>query len=505
MAGECDQRLVRGRTREPMDDVSNGPTATMLVVQTTAHAQRALGGWLVLALRQAAITVVTFGGIIVLSRLLGPSDFALYGYTTISVNLALAVGDFGMAARVIRDDAEPELLRRLFGAQLLGVGLVGSAGAAVVALAPWEPHARIAAALVGVAVVLAALQTLPTAILEQRFAFNQASQIEVAQRTVFTVGAVILALVGASTAAVPAAAVGAGVLGVLAASRAARWKIRPIFGRVRRVFGGFASDWWQGRVATQVAYAAYPVLGGLLFAARDVGFIVLALNITSFSVLLAPLVARATFPAMAASVPSERWDVFRRVFIAFIVLSLPILAAIALLADDLLPTLFGDQWAAAADIVRVTCLATLFGVALTPSLPLLYLLLDPQSVRRTLVAWAVAQWALTPLVALPFGALAPAIVGATAGAVALFRLDRLLWLQTGFSLVLESGRPLIAILAASVVAGAVQLALPGLEGAVAAATTLLIVYALALRSMGLRPSPRHLIRSLAGGLRTADR
>lgn len=465
------------------------------------HGQRALGGWLVLVLRQAAITLITFGGIVTLGRLLGPADFALYGYTTIGVTVALAVGDLGLAARIIREGPEQELLRRAFGAQLIAAAAIAVLGAAIIALAPWSGGQRLAAALLLVAILLAALQTLPTAVLEARLAFRTVSLVEVAQRALFTVAAVALAVAGAELEAVPAAAALAGVLAYAGIVRGARWSLRPRFGRQRGLLRGFASDWWQGRLATQLAYAAYPVLGGLLFSGREAGYIVLGLTITSFSVLLAPLVARSTFPAMSGAGAGERWEVFREVFGAFVVLSLPLLAVTAVSTDALVRLLFGDAWQGAVGIVRLTCVATLFGIALTPSLPLLYMLLDSGFVRRVLVGWAVAQWLLTPVAALALGPLAPAAVGAAAGAVALFLLDRRLRREAGLSVSAELARPL-AVTAAAMAAGAgVLLAVGGTAGGLAGAGVLLAVYAALAVGLGGIPQPRRMLGAFSSSLR----
>lgn len=391
---------------------------------TQAPPNRALSGWVLLATRQAAITVVTFAGVVALGRLLGPGDFALYGYTTITVVLGLALGDFGMAARIIRDDDAAPLLGRALGAQLLALAGIVALTAAALPFVPSGDRGALAALVVAFA--LAALQTLPTALLERSQDFHALRWIEVVQRTLFVALAVVLAVTASERLAVPLAGAVAGVFGYLAAARAARWRARPAFTELRSLVGGFSSHWWQGRVITQLTYAMLPLFGGVLFGTVENSHIVLALSFTSFITLLAPLVARATFPAMSRAAEDERVGIFREVFALFFVVSVPVLAVVIVCAEEIIRLLFGAGWVPAADVLRAMCLPTLVGLTLTATLPLFYLSLDAGLVKRALVAWLVAQAIVTPLAALPLDVLAvPLTSGATAAAALIFLCARL--------------------------------------------------------------------------------
>jgi PST family polysaccharide transporter len=462
-------------------------------------AQRALGGWLILVGRQVVLTLLTFGGVVALGRLLGPADFALYGYTTIGVTLALSVGDLGLGARLIHTPPSPAQLSRMFGAQLSVAGLLMVALGAVALLMPEGD--RLAAALVGAAIVLAALQALPTAELERRLSFGTVAAVEMAQRAVFVAAAVALAAAGAEAVAVPAAAVGAGAGAYAAVLVLTRWSVRPRLGGIRESLAGFGSEVWQGRLAAQVSYAAFPVLGGLLFSAREVGFLVLGLTVTSLATLMAPLVARVTFPAMATSEPEERLPVFREVYGAYVIVSLPLLAVLAAFGTDIVEAIFGEQWRDAAPALRLLCAAAALGTALTPSIPLLYLVLEPRWVKRVLVGWTVTMWVLTPLLAPLVGLVAPVLAAITAGTVALVRLDLRLHRATRFSLV----RATLPALAAATLAGGagwlVHQAAGGTSGLALGLAALLATYAAAGAAVGLRLDPRGLLRAAGGAVR----
>lgn len=463
---------------------------------------RALGSWLVLGVRQLALTLVTLGGVVALGRMLGPGDFALYGYVTVGLTLALAVGDFGISGRIIRDQGDREDVRVLFGVQLAIVLALGAVAAPLLLLGVVGGDHRLQVALLVGAMLLVLLQTLPTARLERLQDFRRVGQIEVGQRVLFTVGAVALVAVGLRETGIPLAALLAGAVAYAAALLATGWRVRPRLAAPRSVLGGFAAHWWHGRVAAQLAYTAYPVLGGLLFGAVEVGQLTLALTVASLATVLAPLVARATFPAMVAAGERGRPEVFAGVFQAFAVASVPVLALVVVCAPAIVEIGFGDEWAGAVDLVRAMSVPALVGLALTPSLPLLYLELEPRTVKRILLGWFAAQWLVCILFAELFGVVGLPLGAALAAGVATLALDRRLDAATGFSLV----RDLVPAVVAGVPATAAGLGLAqalgdGPGASLAAGAVCLVVYAIAVGPRRRLLDPRQLARALAEGVR----
>ena len=225
----------------------------------------------------------------------------------------------------------------VFGAQLVVVALIVVAACCALAIATGSLADHVAIAGLGAAGIFAIMQTLPTAVLERRLQFGLLGGIEVGQRLLLTIVAIALAAAGATKLAVPVAATAAGAAAYVAVLAAARWKAKPALGGLREnTLGGYAAQWWQGRMAAQLAYAAYPVLGGVLLGAEAVGLQTLGLAITGFATLLYR-------PRGARDVPGDgaRRDrgaprrVRRGVFRAFIVVSVPALVFVALAAEPL--------------------------------------------------------------------------------------------------------------------------------------------------------------------------
>src|SRR5262245_33121021 len=103
------------------------PQPRPAVPAANVHTQ-ILSNWRTLALRQGVISAVTVAGAFVLARMLGPTDFAVYGYVGTAMLIATAVGDLGLGAGLIKHGVSAERLRGSFGLQLevwLPVTLLG--------------------------------------------------------------------------------------------------------------------------------------------------------------------------------------------------------------------------------------------------------------------------------------------------------------------------------------------------------------------------------------------
>lgn len=431
--------------------------------------QEAVRSWGILALRQALTGLVTLGGVFGLARLLAPADFAVYGFATTAMLIGAAVGDLGLGGALIKGDLDRSKLGEALGLQLavwVPVGLVAAAAAVLSGLYGFS--AGVVVLLFG-AFFFVCLQSLPTAELERRVAFGAVAGLEVAQRVVFVGGALVLAALIPSTWSIAAAAAAAGAGGYVASVVLARWQWRPRLRRPRQLFSGFASEWWQGRLASQLNFAMYPLLGGLLFTRREVGLIVWALAVTQVPALLSSLAGRALFPTLGRIAVREQIAVYRRLSAALMLVALPIVAALFVCAQPLTDYVFGPKWHDGIPLLRLESATTIVGLAFTPGVPLFYLLLEPRIVKRVLGAWTLALWSATPLIALAASFLAPSIAQIAISAVALIAFDRLLRRAVDFSplkdmafglcaLVLAVGVGEVASSTLSTPAGAVALA-----------------------------------------------
>lgn len=402
-------------------------------------------GWLVLSIRQAAMLALTIAAVLVLSHRLGPVEFASYGYTTTAMLLAAAVGDLGLAARLIRGGGRAELLGPSLGRQLVIV-LPLCAGLAIACVALLGGgESGLAGVAVAMTLCLFSLTTLPTALLEQKGRFERVGVVEVAQRAVFVALALALAATHPSVLAAPVAGAIAGGVGYVIALRLARWTARP---RLVSGAGGddsFASHWFQVRLANQLNYAAPILLAGLLLSDTDAGFVVWALSVASVPTILAPLAARALFPSLMGVGADERLVLYRALFRALMLFALPLIAGLFVAAGPLAGEIFGEAWRDGAGMLRLACATALLGCVLSPIVPLLFVTAGSRWTRDVMVGWTVLTWLLTiPATALA-GRYAPLTMQLIAAIAVVALIGGALRRDHGFALLAGAGPGLIAL------------------------------------------------------------
>lgn len=462
--------------------------------------QEAIRGASLLSVRQLLVGLVTVGGIVGLPLLLTPAEFSLYGYVNTVVLVGAAVGDLGLGAYIISNAIRDRDLERSFALQLtfwifasallIGTSLIGD---------PFG-FSPVTTGLLVFCLLLFSLQALPTALLEKRMRFARISAIEIVQRVILVGIALVLAAFHPTEWSIPLAAAIAAVVGYPAFLFATRWRWRPRWGGGEPVFRGFASHWWQVRIATQSAYAAYPLLGGLLFSATEVGLIVWALAVTSVPAYFAPMVARATFPALARAEPLDRGHIFSPLLRGLLVIGMPLIAALLVAAEPLTEGIFGAQWTDAVPLLRLESITTMLGIATSSALPFAFLTASPRTVKWISVGNTLAIVVLGVALAPAFGYLSISIATIVSTSVELILFDRLLRRRVGYGLIGDMG-PAVAGLALAVIPGAALLSLTGstlpggiLAGAVVAAVQVAVTY-----QLGGGINPRAVLGQMRGG------
>lgn len=383
--------------------------------------------------RQVFVGVITLGGIVALPLLLGPAEFSLYGYANTAILASAALGDLGLGAYLIKNTIGDRDISGSFALQLVFWVPVSLAFLALGLLTDPFGFSDLTVALLVLALFLLSLQTLPTALLEKEMAFKRISMLEITQRVVFVGIAIALAVFQPSQWSIPLAVATSAMAGYPAFLFASKWRWRPRFNAGEPLFRGFSSEWWQVRIANQAAYATFPLLGGILFTAHEVGLIVWALAITSIPTYLAPMIARATFPALSQASAEERIDIYSGLFRALLLVGMPMIAALIATADPLTRLIFGESWTDGITLLRLQSASAILGLFLTPIVPLLFLTYSPKGVKWISVASTVAvivvSLALTP--AFSFLAITIATIACMSVTVVVF--DLVLRRSTGYS------------------------------------------------------------------------
>ncbi len=322
----------------------------------TSHASLralALRGGAYLFLREAVGLALRVGGILVLSRLIGPTNYGLYAVPLAVTTVLATVGWMGADVFLIRQASEPpqRLYHQAFTFLLVSGTLVAALGLAATSLAgPGLLDPRYQAPLRVMLLTLPVNVTwIPAqAMLERRFDYRRLARIEIGADLTFYGGALLLAWRGAGAWSPVVGYCCMQVWMLLAGCALARYRPRLAWsgGFVRELLGyGFSYSMsnWVLRLRLLVA----PLVVGHNLGPQAVGHVALAIRMVDNLGFVTRVTSRVSVVALA----NLQHDLarVRRALEEGMALQLLVLGALlggfAMVADWLVPLLLGPAWA----------------------------------------------------------------------------------------------------------------------------------------------------------------
>lgn len=323
--------------------------------------------------------VANFVLTIVLARLLSPQDIGIFSMSAVLMAVAHVFRDFGVTAFIKREkELTPESLRNALGVLLLTSWSV--AGVMFLSAPYWAEFFREERVLPVVQVlalgfVFIPFGAIPMAILSREMAVEKSARITAVATVVFFASSVGLALAGFG----PMTMAWANLINIIVTGAMARWALGrplpwlPAFGQIKSIvhFG-------LGNLLTALLKAADNALPDILLGRKmtpaDVGLFSRANStVNMVSTALLPTVNYFALPYMAkvhhanGPVAGE----YLRATSLINALMLPALAAIAVMAQDIVSFLYGSAWLEAVTAIPWLCLAYAISSLFTLSAPAL--------------------------------------------------------------------------------------------------------------------------------------
>lgn len=309
--------------------------------------------------------LVTFVATVFLARLLSPEQFGIFAFAVLAVTLLSTLIQNGFSTLIVqRQDLEKEDLDRIFTAMLAASGLasiaIAAAGPALAAFYGFPELARLLP-IVAIHPLISAFAVVPSALLTKQMRFKPMANIGWISAIVSGGAAVYAAFHGAGIWALALQMLLGAALSTLGIFFVCKWRPALTF--------DFAKLKEQMRFALPVSVVqslsilhtqgfvlviakAYPVSDVGLFN-RGYGVVQLAHQLST------GLVGRVALPLMA-----ERADDhgalrsgLERGLAGIMILSTPAYVGLAVLSEDLIVTLYGEQWRAAWPILSVLAIA----------------------------------------------------------------------------------------------------------------------------------------------------
>jgi O-antigen/teichoic acid export membrane protein len=254
--------------------------------------------------RQIFATVISFGGSIVLARVLNPSDFGTYAIATFVVNIFMVLGDLGLGASFIQNSKSPDnkYFRISFTIQL---ALVTTVVILTWTLAPWiigfyssvSQNSLWLIRVISLLLYLPVFRSASTIQLERALHFKPIAWSEGVGISLYQIIAVICALKGLGVWSFVFATVVSGVVSLIIVYRSAPWAVGLCFdwGEIRRVLRQGIS-FQSAALLDAISQWAIPAIAGILAGPTSVGYLGLALANAKRPLLLAESVMRVSFP-----------------------------------------------------------------------------------------------------------------------------------------------------------------------------------------------------------------
>lgn len=329
---------------------------------TKGHAIKA-GLWstLDLSLRQGLQFVVS----VVLARLLTPADFGVIAIMSFFTSLSTVFVQGGFATALIQRSVvthEEESAIFWFGVIASGVAaLLLSLGSGAIARFYGQPLLAPLMIVAGVQIVAAALGSVHGALLARALRFD------------LTMISGVIASVVAGIVGIVAASGGWGVWALAAQTLTATsittvslWLLFPWRPAIRfrvavlRPLLGFGS-WLSFSSVLDIVYSqGSGLLVGKLYGVRDLGLYNRASNTQQLPAnVLSSVIGRVTLPLFAARAgePEAVRRGLRTAIGLVMLVNVPAMIGLALLAEPVVVTLFGEQWRPAAPILSILALS----------------------------------------------------------------------------------------------------------------------------------------------------
>jgi PST family polysaccharide transporter len=395
---------------------------------------RAQKGVLVLAARTLVSQGLRVVSALVLSRLLFPEDYGLFGIVSYAVTLGAYVGDLGLTAALVRQAQEPtqEEASTVFWAHQALTAVVATI---VIALAPLlaEGYALgsqafpMLCAMAG-GLFCSSLRYIPLMALERKLAFTVIARAELIENVAQVLATIGLAALGCGAWSLVGGGLVREVVGLVCIWQATPWRPRFTFQRaVPRRLLSFGLAYRLPPLVAAITLGWVPLVVGRILGKDAVGLVNWAWALASTPMMISAILNRVAFPAYCRlqDDPVGFAD-YLRTSLRRLSAALCFLIALAVLVVPVaVPLLFGERWRPAVPLVQwfsVECiLVTLIGLLVTAQ----NAGGRPWERLAVTVASGVGRWALGSWLIHQFGLMGVGATGILIGLVELWVTARL--------------------------------------------------------------------------------
>jgi PST family polysaccharide transporter len=314
-------------------------------------------------LEQAGVSTIAFFATLILSRMLTPEDFGLFGMPTVISNMLVVMVTLGLNYSIIQNrDLDKRDIESLFwlsfGAGLF-IACVFYFGAPIMADLYQQPSLEAVAKALSVVFLFHGMSSVPLGILIKRMDFRSLAIAQVSASAASYTIAIFLAMKGYAYWSLVAQALTFNGILVSINLFVSGWRPEGVFrlsslSKVRR----FSVQFTGNQLLEFTASNMDAFLTGRFLGSRNLGLMGRAqalsmVPVTSFGFIL----NRTFFPWFAAleTNPAELRHRYLQSSGSLIVVMFPLLTLLGIASDDVVILLFGSQWTDVAPLLSMYC------------------------------------------------------------------------------------------------------------------------------------------------------
>lgn len=290
--------------------------------------------------------------IIILARLLSPSDFGLIGMVMVVIGFVGLFKDLGTSAAVIqRKGVSEELLSSIF---WVNVAFGVLAMVVLFVLSPLaaslyhEPRLTPLLGVLSLTVFISGLSVLQQAILERDLAFHTLAKVEISAIACGSVVAVGLAVLGAGVWSLVYQSLTVTLVTTVLLWVSSAWRPKMIFCWTEvKLVSSYSLNLTGFNIFNYFARNADYLLIGRFLGAQDLGYYTLAYRIMLYPLQsISAVIGRVMFPVYSQIQDDD--VMFRRVYLnvagGIALITFPMMLGLMALSGPFVLTAFGSQW-----------------------------------------------------------------------------------------------------------------------------------------------------------------
>lgn len=333
----------------------------------------------------------------VLLRILSPSDYGVYAVALVAVTVPLSLNDLGIAPLIVRYRGNLERIGPTATSIILGFSgvlfalamLFAPAFASAMGAASATQLVRVAA----LALLIDAIGAVPTVAITRALEQHKRTVADVGGSIVGWALSIVLAVLGAGAWSLVLGLLVGNLITTVTVIVLAPARFRPGFDRevaLELIHEGLPLA-GSSMLVIGILWVDYIVVG-LVLGDKELGFYLLAFNLSSWPInLVATAIRRVSLVGFARLKTSEEaLDAgFRRGLTLTLAATLPACVALSVYARQVITFVYGDQWVHAADALRWLALLGAVRIALDVAWDLLVAVGRGKSVLWLNLLWFV--------------------------------------------------------------------------------------------------------------------